>query len=141
MCCWSLLTVSWFTPDDMGKTCGANGIIINLELPLGRRVFSEKLPLVIWGRSAGIQCMTSLKCLETGATVTYSSDVIGMCEEQRGNPWFGMEISATRVDLEDPLDPEKYPGSVRPPLSARLTPEQLVDGYTRTGAIPSEWKM
>ena len=74
--------------------------------------------------------------IKTGATVTYSSDVIGENEEYRADPYFGMEISATRVDLSHPLNPDKYPGSVRPPLSARLTPEQLVDGYTRAGAIP-----
>ena len=47
-----------------------------------------------------------------------------------------MEISATRVDLSHPLDPERYPGSVRPPVSAKLTVEQMTDGYTRAGAVP-----
>ena len=47
-----------------------------------------------------------------------------------------MEISATRVDLSHPLNPDKYPGSVRPPINARLTVEQMIDGYTRAGAVP-----
>ena len=48
----------------------------------------------------------------------------------------GMEISSTRVDPEEPLDPEQYPESVRPPKSARLGVDDLVAGYTRLGAIP-----
>lgn len=76
------------------------------------------------------------KMIETGAIVTYGSDVIGMCEAHRGNPWFGMEISATRVDLENPLDPAKYSGSVRPPQNARLSVTEMIKGYTRFGAIP-----
>ena len=111
------------------------GIIINWSCHWAGGYFGE-VAIDYLGQERWNTMYDFTKMLETGATVTYSSDVIGMCEEQRGNPWFGMEISATRVDLEDPLDPEKYPGSVRPPLSARLTPEQLVDGYTRTGAIP-----
>ena len=74
--------------------------------------------------------------IKTGATVTYSSDVIGENEEYRADPYFGMEISATRVDLSHPLNPDKYPGSVRPPINARLTVEQMIDGYTRAGAVP-----
>lgn len=76
------------------------------------------------------------KMIETGAIVTYGSDVIGMCEAHRGNPWFGMEISATRVDLENPLDPAKYSGSVRPPKNAKLSVTEMIKGYTRFGAIP-----
>ena len=121
-------------PDDMARPAEL-GIIINWSCHWAGGYFGEAA-IDYLGQERWNTMYDFTKMLETGATVTYSSDVIGMCEEQRGNPWFGMEISATRVDLEDPLDPEKYPGSVRPPLSARLTPEQLVDGYTRTGAIP-----
>ena len=121
-------------PDDMARPAEL-GIIINWSCHWAGGYFGEAA-IDYLGQERWNTMYDFTKMLEIGATVTYSSDVIGMCEEQRGNPWFGMEISATRVDLEDPLDPEKYPGSVRPPLSARLTPEQLVDGYTRTGAIP-----
>ena len=125
-------------PDDMARPAEL-GIIINWSCHWAGGYFGEAA-IDYLGQERWNTMYDFTKMLETGATVTYSSDVIGMCEEQRGNPWFGMEISATRVDLEDPLDPEKYPGSVRPPLSARLTPEQLVDGYTRTGAIPFRMK-
>ena len=47
-----------------------------------------------------------------------------------------MQVSATRVDPEEPLDPERYPGSVRPPASARLSVKEMIRGYTRYGAIP-----
>lgn len=45
-----------------------------------------------------------------------------------------MQIAATRVDPEFPLDPEKYPGSMRPPASARINIKDLVKGYTINGA-------
>ena len=121
-------------PDDMARPAEL-GIIINWSCHWAGGYFGEAA-IDYLGQERWNTMYDFTKMLETGATVTYSSDVIGMCEEHRGNPWFGMEISATRVDLEDPLDPEKYPGSVRPPISARLTPQQLVDGYTRTGAVP-----
>lgn len=121
-------------PDDMARPAKL-GIIINWSCHWAGGYFGEAA-IDYLGQERWNTMYDFTKMLETGAIVTYSSDVIGMCEEHRGNPWFGMEISATRVDLDDPLDPEKYPGSVRPPISARLTPKQLVDGYTRTGAIP-----
>lgn len=121
-------------PDDMARPAEL-GIIINWSCHWAGGYFGEAA-IDYLGQERWNTMYDFTKMLETGATVTYSSDVIGMCEEHRGNPWFGMEISATRVDLEDPLDPKKYPGSVRPPISARLTPQQLVDGYTRTGAVP-----
>ena len=42
----------------------------------------------------------------------------------------GMQVSMTRVDPWVPLDPEKYPGSVCPPVEAKLSVEQLIHGYT-----------
>lgn len=74
--------------------------------------------------------------IETGAVMTYSSDVTGVSEEHRANPFFGMEISATRIDIEEPLDPAKYPGSERQPESAKLEVSEMIRGYTRYGAIP-----
>ena len=46
----------------------------------------------------------------------------------------GMQIGMTRVDPWVPLDPKKYPGSVRPPASGSLTIEQLIHGYTKVNA-------
>lgn len=72
--------------------------------------------------------------IESGALVTFSSDVVTFYELHRANPFFSMQVAHTRIDPEIPLDPKKYPGSVRPPLSARLSREDLLKGYTINGA-------
>jgi predicted amidohydrolase YtcJ len=71
---------------------------------------------------------------DAGGQVTFSSDVVTNYELQRGNPFFGMQVAATRIDPEYPLDPERYPDSVRPDTSSRLSLERLVQGYTIVGA-------
>ena len=111
------------------------GIIINWSTHWAGGYFGEAA-IEYLGKERWNTMYDMTKFIETGAVVTYSSDVIGMNEEHRGNPYFGMEISATRVDLEDPLDPEQYPGSVRQPESAKLSVEEMIRGYTRYGAIP-----
>ena len=72
--------------------------------------------------------------IDSGALVTFSSDVVTFYELHRANPFFSMQVANTRVDPEVPLDPEKYPGSVRPPVSAQLSREILLKGYTINGA-------
>ncbi|HKT57492.1 MAG TPA: amidohydrolase family protein [Microbacterium sp.] len=67
---------------------------------------------------------------EAGAAVTFGSDVVTEYELSRGAPLYGMQIAATRFDPEYPVDPVRYPGSVRPPLSSRLTADRLLRGYT-----------
>lgn len=121
-------------PDDMARPAEL-GIIINWSTHWAGGYFGEAA-IEYLGQERWNTMYDMTKFIETGAIVTYSSDVIGMCEEKRGNPFFGMQISATRVDPEDPLDPERYPGSVRPPVSARLSVEEMIRGYTRYGAIP-----
>jgi predicted amidohydrolase YtcJ len=51
-----------------------------------------------------------------------------------------MQIANTRVDTEYPLDQEKFPGSVRPPESAKLSREILLKGYTINGAKQLRWE-
>ncbi len=121
-------------PDDMVRPAKL-GIIINWSTHWAGGYFGEAA-IEYLGKERWNTMYDMTKFIETGAVVTYSSDVIGMNEEHRGNPYFGMEISATRVDLEDPLDPEQYPGSVRQPESAKLSVEEMIRGYTRYGAIP-----
>lgn len=75
------------------------------------------------------------KIIADGEHVGFSSDVFSYQEAARANPFFGMQTAMTRVDPQYPLDPEKYPGSVRQPESAKLTLEQLIHGYTVTNAI------
>lgn len=67
---------------------------------------------------------------DAGVTLTFGSDVVMQYELHRGAPLFGMQIAATRVDPEFPLDSTRYPGSVRPPASAGLPVDLLLKGYT-----------
>lgn len=67
---------------------------------------------------------------DSGAVVSFSSDVVTHYELHRGNPFFGMQVAATRVDPEFPLDPAVHPSSVRPSPDSRLSLERLVKGYT-----------
>jgi predicted amidohydrolase YtcJ len=71
---------------------------------------------------------------DAGGQVAFSSDVVTNYELQRGNPFFGMQVATTRIDPQYPLDPVRYPDSVRPNASSRLSLERLVDGYTIVGA-------
>ena len=66
----------------------------------------------------------------SGATVALSSDTISYEELNRSYPLFGIEIANTRVDIEAPLDPEKYPGSICPPEEEKLPLDVLIEGYT-----------
>lgn len=72
--------------------------------------------------------------IDSGALFACSSDVVTFYELHRADPFFGMQVAATRVDPEFPLDESRYPGSVRPPASARLSVETLLKGYTLNGA-------
>lgn len=77
--------------------------------------------------------------IDSGALVVYSSDVVTNYELHRADPFFSMQVAATRVDPEFPLDPEKYPGSMRPPESAKLSRETLLEGYTIGAAKQLRW--
>lgn len=121
-------------PDDM-KRVKDLGIIINWSCHWGGGYFGEAAKEYL-GEERWNTMYDFTKIIDSGAVVTYSSDIIGMCEANRCNPFFGMECSHTRVDPEFPLDAQVYPGSVRPPASARLSLEELIRGYTLSGAIP-----
>ncbi|MBR5488354.1 MAG: amidohydrolase family protein [Firmicutes bacterium] len=73
--------------------------------------------------------------MENGGLLGFSSDVFSYQEAVRANPFFGMQTAMTKVDPVMPLDPEKYPGSVRPPEAAKYTLEELLKGYTMNNAI------
>lgn len=121
-------------PDDR-KRPAELGIIINWTCHWAGGFFGESAKDFL-GKERFESMYDFTEMIESGAIMTYSSDVTGVSEEQRSNPYFGMEISATRVDLETPLDPNQYPGSVRPPENAKLSVEEMIRGYTRYGAIP-----
>lgn len=71
---------------------------------------------------------------QSGAVVTFSSDVVTSYELHRADPLLGMQIAHTRVDPEYPLDPGAYLHSMRPEESARLSLDLLLAGYTINAA-------
>lgn len=72
--------------------------------------------------------------IKAGACVAFSSDVVTDYEFHRAAPFFGMQVAMTRVDPEFPLDAARYPGCVRPMEDAAISLENLVRGYTWSGA-------
>jgi predicted amidohydrolase YtcJ len=76
--------------------------------------------------------------ITSGGTVTYGSDVVTQYEANRADPFFGMQVARSRIDPQYPM--QSGPGTVegtqiRKPLSARLSLADLLQGYTRNGAI------
>jgi predicted amidohydrolase YtcJ len=76
--------------------------------------------------------------ISSGGTVTYGSDVVTQYEANRADPFFGMQVGHTRVDPQYPMQPG--PGTVegtqiREPMSARLSLDNLLHGYTLSGAV------
>lgn len=78
--------------------------------------------------------------IDSGALVAFSSDVITYSKMERANPFYGMQIGHTRVDIADPLDPARFPGSVRPEESAKLSRDVLLYGSTINGATQLHWE-
>ena len=78
--------------------------------------------------------------IESGAHVAFSSDVVTGYELHRAYPFFGIQVAATRVDPEFPMDPEKYPNSMRPEKSAKLSLPALLNGYTMESARQLHWE-
>jgi hypothetical protein len=69
--------------------------------------------------------------LEAGATVTFSSDITDHIEwkTDRADPFLGLQIGHNRQEPEAGKD-----AKLRPPKNERLRLEDLVKGYTRSGA-------
>lgn len=121
-------------PDDM-KRPAELGIIINWTPHWAGGYFGDAA-IEYLGKERWETMYDFTKMIESGAVVTYSSDAIGPMESLRANPFYSMQIGATRVDIDFPLDPALYPGSVRAPESAKLTVKDMVRGYTIDGAVP-----
>lgn len=68
--------------------------------------------------------------IDSGAIVTFGSDIYSAYEEQRANPYFSMQTAMTRVDIWDGI----YDG-MRPSEEAKLSLENLLKGYTINAAI------
>lgn len=69
--------------------------------------------------------------IESGAIVTFGSDIYSMYEENRGNPYFGMETAMTRIDPEGVYGE----GVMRESESSKLSLDALLKGYTLNAAI------
>ncbi len=69
--------------------------------------------------------------IDSGAIVTFGSDIYSWSEEYRANPYFGMQTAMTRVDIDFPLESNN---GVRLPESAKLSLEDLLKGYTINAA-------
>ena len=70
--------------------------------------------------------------IESGGIVTFGSDVYSMFEENRANPYFGMQTAMTRIDIEWPMEGEN---PMRASEEAKLSLENLLKGYTINAAI------
>ena len=119
-------------PGDMGRPAGL-GIGINSTCHWAGGYFGEEAKNFIteekWDSMYQFNPMIS-----SGAQVAFSSDVITYYELERANPFFGMQVAATRIDPEFPMEPGRYENSMRPLGGARVPVRTLLEGYTRVAA-------
>ena len=125
-------------PADMQRPAEL-GIIINWSCHWSGGYFGEEAQTYI-GKEKWERMYQFNPIIDSGALVTFSSDVVTYYELHRADPFFSMQVAHTRVDPEFPLDPEIYPGSVRPQASACLSREALMKGYTIDGARQLRWE-
>lgn len=120
-------------PEDMARVADL-GIFIDWSTHWAGGYFGEAA-IEFLGKDRWDTMYDFTKIIADGGMVGYSSDVFSYIEAHRANPYFGIQTSATRVDLEEPLDSEKYPGSIRPPIHAKLPVAEMIKGYTHNNAI------
>ncbi|AZS37505.1 N-substituted formamide deformylase [Microbacterium lemovicicum] len=114
-------------PADMGRPA-ALGVIVNWTTHWSGGYFGEEGRAYLGDRWDHMYDFTAIA--DSGATLAFASDVVTRYELHRAHPFFGMQVAATRVDPEVPLDPGRYPGSVRPSARSRLSVERLLKGHT-----------
>ena len=119
-------------PDDVARPAEL-GIYIDAT-PHWNGGYSDEGVQLFFGYDKWATMFDHRKLIEAGVNVGFSSDVFNYTEAWRANPFLGMQVGLTRVDPEVPLNPERYPGSMHPPESAKLTVEQLIHGYTAVNA-------
>ena len=73
--------------------------------------------------------------IKAGGIVTFGSDIYSWDEEQRANPYFGMQTAMTRFDLEYPLEDDDGNPKMRECEAAKLSLEDLMKGYTINAAV------
>lgn len=119
-------------PDDMERPARL-GIRINWTPRWAGGCYGEQGKLYL-GESRWNSMYQFNPMIESGADVAFSSDVVTWSKLERANPFYGIQIGHTRVDIEDPLDPQSFPGSMRPMEDAKLSREVLLTGSTIKGA-------
>lgn len=119
-------------PEDMHRAAKL-GIFIDWTTHWSGGYFGEIARTYLGDRWYTMYDFTTI--IEEGGIVGFSSDVFTYQEALRADPFFGMQVAMTRVDPMLPLDPERFPGSVRPPAKAKLTLETLLRGYTYNNAL------
>ena len=119
-------------PEDMGRPAQL-GITINWSCHWSGGYFGEEAQQ-FFGEEKWNRMYQFNPIIRSGALVAFSSDVVTNYELHRANPFFSMQVAATRVDPEFPLDAKRYAGSERPPMSAKLSIDDLMKGYTINGA-------
>lgn len=124
-------------PSDMGRPAEL-GITINWSCHWSGGYFGEEA-MNYYTEEKWRRMYQFNPIIESGALVTFSSDVVTNYELHRADPFFSMQVAATRIDPEFPLDPDKYPESMRPPASAKLARNILLQGYTIGAAKQLRW--
>ncbi len=119
-------------PADMARPAQL-GIIINWTPHWSGGYFGEGA-IAHLGRERWDRMYRFNEMADSGATLSFSSDVVTAYEMHRGAPVFGMQVAHTRVDPEFTLDAESFAGGVRPEPSAILSRSRLLAGYTLHGA-------
>jgi predicted amidohydrolase YtcJ len=69
--------------------------------------------------------------ISSGGIVSFGSDTISLYEWSRANPYLGMQIAHTRLDA----DARYAIHGPKKPLSEQLQIRDLLNGYTRNGAM------
>ncbi len=103
-----------FTPHWHGGSCAAD--IPSMEKLLGK-----------YRATNSLQAKT---VFDTGAIVTFSSDEVSLHTLNRWSPFAGMEIGHTRQEINS----GGKDAPIFPPVSERLTLEDLIKGYTINAA-------
>lgn len=119
-------------PDDIPRA-GELGIYID-STPHWSGGYSDEGVQAYHGKERWGTMFDFTKVIASGGKVGFSSDVFNYNEARRASPFLGMQVGMTRIDPDLPLDSQKYPGGVHPPYDAKLSLEQLINGYTAVNA-------
>ena len=123
-------------PSDMPRVAGL-GVILNWSPHWSGGMFGVAAAEHLgWERFNRMYQFNPI--ITSGGTVTYGSDVVTQYEANRADPFFGIQVGHTRIDPQYPMQPGSgtVEGTqIREPISARLTLEDLLHGYTLNGAI------